>query len=224
MEFLVGHLRQVLGQHFASAVGNVERLGKARSQTPFERQHRLRDGRCGKRTRSCRSADDERGGTAWMNWGGGRELMNEFYKDYNIYGLNCGATGTQMGGWFRKEIKSVDDLKGLKYRIFGLAGQVVSRLGAVPQQLAAGDIYSALEKGTIDARTCSVACVPPRTDRVDLLKAAMLTPSPMSGTRLRWAALQNKPGRDPWQRQSGALGCAADSENGVVSAGLAERS
>jgi TRAP-type mannitol/chloroaromatic compound transport system substrate-binding protein len=89
--------------------------------------------------------------TAWMNWGGGRELMNELYKDYNIYGLNCGATGTQMGGWFRKEIKSVDDLKGLKYRIFGLAGEVVRRLGAVPQQLAAGDIYSALEKGTIDA-------------------------------------------------------------------------
>jgi len=89
--------------------------------------------------------------TAWMNWGGGRELMNELYKDYNIYGMNCGATGAQMGGWFRKEIKSVDDLKGLKYRIFGLAGQVVSRLGAVPQQLAGGDIYPALEKGTIDA-------------------------------------------------------------------------
>src|SRR6187401_5104 len=89
--------------------------------------------------------------TAWMNWGGGRELMNELYKDYNIYGMNCGATGAQMGGWFRKEIKSVDDLKGLKYRIFGLAGNVVSRLGAVPQQLAGGDIYPALEKGTIDA-------------------------------------------------------------------------
>jgi TRAP-type mannitol/chloroaromatic compound transport system substrate-binding protein len=88
---------------------------------------------------------------AWMNWGGGRELMNELYRDYNIYGMNCGATGAQMGGWFRKEIKSVDDLKGLKYRIFGLAGNVVSRLGAVPQQLAGGDIYPALEKGTIDA-------------------------------------------------------------------------
>jgi TRAP-type mannitol/chloroaromatic compound transport system substrate-binding protein len=89
--------------------------------------------------------------TAWMNWGGGRQLMNELYKDYNIYGMNCGATGAQMGGWFRKEIKSVDDLKGLKYRIFGLAGNVVGRLGAVPQQLAGGDIYPALEKGTIDA-------------------------------------------------------------------------
>ena len=88
---------------------------------------------------------------AWMNWGGGRELMNELYRDYNIYGMNCGATGAQMGGWFRKEIKSVDDLKGLKYRIFGLAGNVVSRLGAVPQHLAGGDIYPALEKGTIDA-------------------------------------------------------------------------
>ena len=88
---------------------------------------------------------------AWLNWGGGRELLGELYKEYNMHGMACGATGAQMGGWFRKEIKSVDDLKGLKYRIFGLAGNVVSRLGAVPQQLAGGDIYPALEKGTIDA-------------------------------------------------------------------------
>src|SRR5260221_227186 len=88
---------------------------------------------------------------AWMNWGGGLELMREFYKDYNVYGIPCGGTGAQMGGWFRKEIKAVDDLKGLKMRIFGIAGNVVSRLGGVPQQLAGGDIYPALEKGTIDA-------------------------------------------------------------------------
>src|SRR5260221_12935165 len=88
---------------------------------------------------------------AWMNWGGGLELMREFYKDYNVYGIPCGATGAQMGGWFRREIKTVDDLKGLKMRIFGIAGNVVSRLGVVPQQLAGGDIYPALEKGTIDA-------------------------------------------------------------------------
>ena len=88
---------------------------------------------------------------AWMNWGGGLELMREFYKDYSVYGIPCGATGAQMGGWFRREIKTVDDLKGLKMRIFGIAGNVVSRLGVVPQQLAGGDIYPALEKGTIDA-------------------------------------------------------------------------
>ena len=79
------------------------------------------------------------------------ELLNDLYKDYNVYNLPCGNTGAQMGGWFRKEIKTVDDLKGLKFRIAGIAGQVCSKLGAVPQQIAGGDIYPALEKGTIDA-------------------------------------------------------------------------
>ena len=77
--------------------------------------------------------------------------MNEFYKKYNIYGLPAGNTGAQMGGWFRKEIKTVDDLKGLKMRIGGFAGRVLGKLGVVPQQIAGGDIYPALEKGTIDA-------------------------------------------------------------------------
>ena len=88
---------------------------------------------------------------AWMNWGGGRELMNEFFKDYNIHAIPCGNTGAQMGGWFRKEIKTVDDLKGLKMRTSGFAGEVLSKLGVVPQQIAGGDIYPALEKGAIDA-------------------------------------------------------------------------
>lgn len=88
---------------------------------------------------------------AWHYVGGGMELMNEFYKKFNLYGIPCGNTGAQMGGWFRKEIKSVDDVKGLKIRIAGLGGQVFARLGAVPQQIAGGDIYPALEKGTIDA-------------------------------------------------------------------------
>lgn len=88
---------------------------------------------------------------AWMMHGGGRELINEFYKDYNIYSIACGNTGAQMGGWFRKEIKSVEDLKGLKFRVSGFAGLVLQKLGVVPQQLAGGDIYPALEKGTIDA-------------------------------------------------------------------------
>ncbi len=77
--------------------------------------------------------------------------MNEFFKDYNIHSIPCGNTGAQMGGWFRKEIKTVDDLKGLKFRVGGFAGEVLTKLGVVPQQIAGGDIYPALEKGTIDA-------------------------------------------------------------------------
>ncbi len=88
---------------------------------------------------------------AWMFVGGGVDLMNEFYRKYNIYAIPCGNTGAQMGGWFRKEIKSVDDIKGLKMRIGGLAGRVLAKLGLVTQQIAGGEIYPALEKGTIDA-------------------------------------------------------------------------
>jgi TRAP-type mannitol/chloroaromatic compound transport system substrate-binding protein len=88
---------------------------------------------------------------AWMYYGGGLELMREFFRQYNIVQFPAGNTGTQMAGWFRKEVKSVADLKGLKMRIAGLGGQVLAKLGVVPQQLAGGDIYPALEKGTIDA-------------------------------------------------------------------------
>ena len=87
---------------------------------------------------------------AWMAEGGGLELVREFYKGYNCTLFPCGNTGTQMGGWFNKEIKTVADLKGLKFRMGGYAGRVMSRLGAVPQQIAGGDIYPSLEKGTID--------------------------------------------------------------------------
>jgi TRAP-type mannitol/chloroaromatic compound transport system substrate-binding protein len=87
---------------------------------------------------------------AWYMLGGGKELLNEFYKGYNVHSILAGNTGCQMGGWFRKEIKTVDDLKGLKFRIGGFAGRVMQKLGAVPQQIAGGDIYPALEKGTID--------------------------------------------------------------------------
>ncbi len=89
--------------------------------------------------------------TAWQLFGGGLDLLREFYKGYNIYNIPCGNTGAQMGGWFRKEMKSPADWKGLKMRIGGFAGTVIAKLGAVPQQLGAGDIYPALEKGTIDA-------------------------------------------------------------------------
>jgi len=88
---------------------------------------------------------------AWFYYGGGNELLNEFYAGYKIYALLGGNTGTQMGGWFRKEIKTPEDLNGLKIRIGGLAGRVIAKLGAVPQQIAGGEIYTALEKGTIDA-------------------------------------------------------------------------
>ena len=87
---------------------------------------------------------------AWYMLGGGRELLNEFYKKYNCVSLLAGNTGCQMGGWFRKEVNTADDLKGLKFRIGGFAGRVLQKLGVVPQQIAGGDIYPALEKGTID--------------------------------------------------------------------------
>ena len=87
---------------------------------------------------------------AWYMLGGGKEILNEFYKKYNVMSLLAGNTGCQMGGWFRKELTSVDDFKGLKFRIGGFAGRVLQKMGAVPQQIAGGDIYPALEKGTID--------------------------------------------------------------------------
>ena len=82
---------------------------------------------------------------------GGNDLLNAFFKKFNLYGIPAGNTTCQMGGWFRKEIKTVDDLKGLKFRVGGFAGKVLTKLGVVPQQIAGGDIYPALEKGTIDA-------------------------------------------------------------------------
>ena len=89
--------------------------------------------------------------TAWFDQGGGRELMREFFKGYGIVNFMAGNTGTQMGGFYRKEIRSVADMKGLKMRVAGFAGRVMERMGVVPQQIPAGDLYAALEKGTIDA-------------------------------------------------------------------------
>ncbi len=88
---------------------------------------------------------------AWYMLGGGKEVLNDFYKKYNVISLLAGNTGCQMGGWFRKELTGPEDFKGLKFRIGGFAGRVLQKLGAVPQQIAGGDIYPALEKGTIDA-------------------------------------------------------------------------
>lgn len=88
---------------------------------------------------------------AWMYHGGGMELMREFYAKYNIVHFPAGNTGAQMGGWFRREIRTVTDLKGLKFRVGGLAGRVLAKLGVVPTQIAASDIYPSLERGQIDA-------------------------------------------------------------------------
>ena len=89
--------------------------------------------------------------TAWMVEGNGQKLMREFYRKYNIISFPGGNTGAQMAGWFRKEVRSLEDIKGLKFRIGGFGGKVIERLGGVPQNIPGGEIYSALEKGTIDA-------------------------------------------------------------------------
>jgi TRAP-type mannitol/chloroaromatic compound transport system substrate-binding protein len=88
---------------------------------------------------------------AWYHLGGGKPLLDEFYAQHKVVHLPGGNTGCQMAGWFRREIKSVADFKGLKFRIPGLQGQVMAKLGAVPQQIAGADVYPALERGTIDA-------------------------------------------------------------------------
>ena len=89
--------------------------------------------------------------TAWMYEGNGLKLMRDFYKSYNIINFPGGNTGAQMGGFFRKEVKSLADMKGLKFRIGGFGGRVVERIGGVAQNIPGGEIYQALEKGTIDA-------------------------------------------------------------------------
>jgi TRAP-type mannitol/chloroaromatic compound transport system substrate-binding protein len=88
---------------------------------------------------------------AWYLDGEGTKLIDDFGKKYNVHCLSAGNTGCQMGGWFNKELKEPADLKGLKMRIGGWAGKTLGKLGVVAQQIAGGDIYPALEKGTIDA-------------------------------------------------------------------------
>jgi TRAP-type mannitol/chloroaromatic compound transport system substrate-binding protein len=89
--------------------------------------------------------------TAWLRHGGGNQLGAELFREYNIHAIPAGDTGAQMGGWFRNEIRSLQDLNGLKFRIAGFAGQIFARLGAQPTQVAAADIYPSLERGTLDA-------------------------------------------------------------------------
>ena len=94
--------------------------------------------------------------TGWMYHGGGMKLLREMFAQYNVVNFSGGNTGAQMGGWYRKEIKGIDDLKGLKIRIPGFGAEIFSHMGAVPQQLPGGEIYPALERGAIDAAEWTV--------------------------------------------------------------------
>jgi TRAP-type mannitol/chloroaromatic compound transport system substrate-binding protein len=89
--------------------------------------------------------------TAWLQYGEGTKFADELFSDYNAIGIPAGETGTQMGGWWRKEIRTVQDLQGVKFRIGGLGGRVFAKLGVSPTQIAGGDIYPSLERGVIDA-------------------------------------------------------------------------
>jgi TRAP-type mannitol/chloroaromatic compound transport system substrate-binding protein len=89
--------------------------------------------------------------TAWQYEGNGLKLMREFYAQFNIISFPMGNTGAQMGGWWRKEVKSLADVKGVKFRTGGFSGKVFERLGGVAANIPGGEIYAALEKGTIDA-------------------------------------------------------------------------
>ncbi|MDG2090253.1 MAG: TRAP transporter substrate-binding protein [Gammaproteobacteria bacterium] len=88
---------------------------------------------------------------SWISFGGGQELWEEVYAPFNLVPMLGGNTGVQMGGWFNKEINSLEDFQGLTMRIPGLGGEVVERIGGVPVNLAAGDIYTSLQTGVIDA-------------------------------------------------------------------------
>jgi TRAP-type mannitol/chloroaromatic compound transport system substrate-binding protein len=90
--------------------------------------------------------------TSWKKYGNGSKLLDAFFSKYNFHTASAGNTGTQMGGWYRKEIKTVADLKGLKMRMGGgVFGEAMTKLGVVAQNMPAGDVYQALEKGTLDA-------------------------------------------------------------------------
>ncbi|HEV7369255.1 TRAP transporter substrate-binding protein [Arenibaculum sp.] len=96
---------------------------------------------------------------AWMKFGGGEELMRKLYANYNIHSIPCTMIAPEAAGWFRKEINTVDDLKGLKMRFFGLGARVMEKLGVSTQLLGPGDIYPALERGAIDATEFSMPAI-----------------------------------------------------------------
>jgi TRAP-type mannitol/chloroaromatic compound transport system substrate-binding protein len=128
---------------------------------------------------------------AWWYEAGGAKVYNEFAAKFGVTTFLAGNTGTQMGGFFRKEIKTVEDMKGLKFRIAGLAGAMLAKVGVVPQQLAAGEIYSSLEKGTIDAAEWTV---PADDEKLGLGKVAKFyyTPGYWEGGAGLHALVNNK--------------------------------
>lgn len=93
---------------------------------------------------------------AWMKFAGGEKLMQELYAKYGIHSIPCGLIAPEASGWFRKEIKTLDDLKGLKMRFFGLGANVMQKMGVSTQLLQAGEIFQALQLGTIDATEFSM--------------------------------------------------------------------
>ena len=94
------------------------------------------------------TADEQ---NAWLWYGDGQKLQEKVYSKFGVYSFPGGNTGVQMGGWFRKEIKTLDDLKGLKMRIPGLAGEVFAKLGVSVINIPSGELYTSLERGTVDA-------------------------------------------------------------------------
>jgi TRAP-type mannitol/chloroaromatic compound transport system substrate-binding protein len=142
--FAAGEIVPGLQALDAASAGNVE-IGHTASYYYFGKDPTFAFGT------SVAFGPNQRLNQGWYTLGGGKEVLNEFFKKYNVHSLLVGNTGCQMGGWFRKEINTLDDLKGLKMRIGGFPGRVLQKLGGVPQQIAGGDIYPALEKGTLDA-------------------------------------------------------------------------
>src|SRR6186713_1375157 len=142
--FAAGEIVPGLQALDAASAGNVE-CGHTASYYYFGKDPTFAFGT------SVAFGPNQRLNQGWFTLGGGKEVLNEFYKKYNCMALLAGNTGCQMGGWYRKEINTVDDLKGLKMRIGGFPGRVLQKLGGVPQQIAGGDIYPALEKGTLAA-------------------------------------------------------------------------
>lgn len=152
---------------------------------------------------------------AWIYHGGGLELMREFLKGYNIIHFLAGNTGTQMGGFFRKEIKSVADMQGLKFRIAGLGGQMLARMGVSPQQLPVGEVYAALERGTIDA----AEFVGPYDDlRTGLVKVAPFYYAP--GFWEGSAALSLNVNMDAWSKLPPSYQAAIETACGMANADM----
>ncbi|OZG69701.1 C4-dicarboxylate ABC transporter, partial [Hahella sp. CCB-MM4] len=96
---------------------------------------------------------------AWLKFGGGQEFLDELYEPHNIKSIICAVIAPEASGWFRNEINSVEDLRGLSMRFFGLGAKVMERMGVSTQLLAGGDIFPALELGTIDATEFSMPAI-----------------------------------------------------------------